>query len=732
MGKSKGGTTLFQEFIKNNINELNNEINLLIKDYPQINSLESITLTSKTEAEAIFKLKTGFYVKTEIRKCKINRCISELKKFLDKYFSIETPFQKYLKNNLDELKCDINNLLIIYPDIDSLETIILTSNKTANVKFNLKSGKYIEIEIKRCSTDKCIKELKNSLIKTIENKEIFEIYIENNLESLKNEINTLIVDYPYIDSLVNITLISKKAANVKFKLKTGKIIETEIRKCTVNNCIKDINNYLTYYFMNNQKLIEKDLVQDILTNNDYNEIENRINNILDDKRIHIKISKNVQVYYDTKKVYTKSFFDLINLMDYFELKFSENKKETILKKPKEKMYTSISKKLKTKLKNVNIDVPKENKIVKEAEKIYNDYKLKNNTMLNTKQYKTKSMNCSHSLLDLSELKIDTKEFKIINSENELQIKYKPSFKKYCDIVNSDLFQRASTMLKNYIKNSEYNFTEFKGLGFWFGSTTFLLSNSKWEQAYSIEIDSPYSEKMNVDDWINDIKFKITSKIVDIERKIEEKRKRIYKQTAKYRNSFLARDIVSFIKKNEEYITENAVIQYMRGNTVQLNTVIHDLPDFIPYKNYTKDEISEIINSLVNSNIIEEWEYKGTYGIFYTLHLANNNYKQVLLNVNETDIAVDPFSKTVFTDFEAEKIFFDYEKKIHLAIRDYIMLFNLNSSKGFLIRYYDEYISILQNAPKEVKKLWKMKIDMEQDKFIKKFLKEIIKTPKVHN
>ena len=253
--------------------------------------------------------------------------------------------------------------------------------------------------------------------------------------------------------VLSITLISKKAANVKFKLKTGKMIVTEIRKCTINNCIKDINNYLTCYFMTNQKIIEEDLVKDILTNNDYNEIENRINNMIDDKRIHIKISENVQVYYDTKKVYTKSFFNLINLMDYFELKFSENKKETILKKPKEKIYTSISKKLKTKLKNVNIDVPKENKIVKESEKIYNDYKSKNNTMLNTKQYKTKSMNCSHSLLDLSELKIDTKEFKIINSENELQIKYKPSFKKYCDIVNSDLFQRASTILKNYIKNS---------------------------------------------------------------------------------------------------------------------------------------------------------------------------------------------------------------------------------------------------------------------------------------
>ena len=268
MGKSKGGTTLFQEFIKNNINELKNEMNLLIKDYPQINSLESISLIEKTEAEVVFTLKTGFCIKTKIRKCKINRCINELKKFFDEYFSIETPFQNYVKNNLDELKVNINNLLISYPNIDSFKTIIFTSNKTANVKFKLKNEKYIEIEIKKCSNIKCINEMTNALRKSIENKELFEIYMENNLESLKNEINTLIIDYPYIDSFINITFISKNAANVKFKLKTGEFIETEIRKCSTNKCIKDINTYLNYYFTNNSKRIEQTFAKDILTNND--------------------------------------------------------------------------------------------------------------------------------------------------------------------------------------------------------------------------------------------------------------------------------------------------------------------------------------------------------------------------------------------------------------------------------------------------------------------------------
>lgn len=732
MGKGKSGKSVFQSYIENNMQSLKNEINNLIKEYPIVDSLKSITVISKTAAIVKFKLRNGAYIKTEIRKCSTKKCIKDLRIYLNKYFINDTLFINYMKNHLNELKTAINILIMNYQNVDSLESITLISNKKAKVKFKLKSGKNIETEIKKCNTNDCINELRSFFNQYFTNKIQFKNYIEHNLVELEQEINNLLTDYPYIDSLESIRLISETAASVKFILKIGKNIEIEIRKCNTNRCIKDIKNYLNKYFLNDYKKLEKSLLTHILTIEDYKEIEDRINNMIENKIINVKVSTNIQVFYNTKKQYTINFYDLIDIMDYFEIKFTENnsKEEIIEKRTKEQIYESISKKILTKLKNVKIESPKDTKIKKIAEKIYNEYKSKNDLILNTKKYKSKEINCSHSLLEISKIEFNTKEFTITTINGEVNVFYKPNFKRYNDIVHSESFKIASNILKTYIKNSKYNMTNFKGSGFWFGNTTFFVNNPKWENSYPIEINYPYNEDMNANDWAIEIKEKIKSNIKKIEKDIKEERKKTYQYTAKYRNNFLARDIVEFIYKNEEYITENAVIQYMRGNKVQLNTVIHELQNFVAYKNYLNKDIAKVISSLIKDNIIEEWEYKGTYGKFYTLHLANNKYKQILANVKESDVTINPFSKKTFTDFEATKIFFDYEKKTNLSIKEYVMLFYLTSAKGFLIRYYDEYVTVLQNAPKEVKKFWKMKIDIEEDKFMKNFLKEIIKNSKV--
>lgn len=210
------------------------------------------------------------------------------------------------------------------------------------------------------------------------------------------------------------------------------------------------------------------------------------------------------------------------------------------------------------------------------------------------------------------------------------------------------------------------------------------------------------------------------------REVREVRERAYIKMKKYQESFLARDIVDFINRNRQYITEKAVIQYMRGNKAQLNAEIEELPDFVPYKNYSESEIHNLICRLISDGIIEEKMYDGTFMI---LRPRNEDYRQVLENVKEDEITCDPFSKQKFNDFEAEKIFFDYEKKINLTMKDYMMLFCLKSAKGFFIRYYDEYVCLMQAAPKEFKAYAKMKIDTEDNGFMKKFLKEILKKSK---
>lgn len=359
--------------------------------------------------------------------------------------------------------------------------------------------------------------------------------------------------------------------------------------------------------------------------------------------------------------------------------------------------------------------------------MYKEYAYNNCLMLNTKCYKNRNIDCSHSLLMLMQIEINTNEFIVYYKNNNIEIRYKPSFRKYYNTVKSKEFQQATNFFENYFKKINYKIDNVDGDGFWFGNTTLLISSEKLEKSYSIKINNPYTEAVRIDDWLNSVEKSIKDQISQIEDKIKKEQKAINELTAKYRYSFISRDIIKFIQKNEDYITENAVIQYMRGNKVQLNTYIYELQDFIPYKNYSKEEIEKILLVLIKENILKKRTYNGKYGKFYTLHLNENNYyKQILVNINEKELNCDPFNDNAFNDFEAEKIFFEYEKKINIEIKDYIMLLKLINVKGFILRYYDEYICLMKSAPKEFKSFVKMKIDNEEDRLKKKILKEIVK------
>ena len=563
----------------------------------------------------------------------------------------------------------------------------------------------------------------------VKQKTQFQIFIKKEQTSLIREIKKIIKEYPCIESLEDFSIKSDTAATVKFKLKFGYSISVDIRKCRVDRCLTTIRNYLNDYFDKNLKKIEQKFIKKAFKKEDYKEIENILNKKIEDKRITVKISRNVQVFYDEEKQYTKPLLELIDISQYYTCEFNQDytTSRIIPKKTKEKIYSSIAKKLFTNLKSVKIEEKQDRNLEKVARDLYKEYAYNNCLMLNTKCYKNRNIDCSHSLLNLIQIEINTNEFIVYYKNNNIEIRYKPSFRKYYNTVKSKEFQQATNFFENYFKRINYKIDNVNGEGFWFGNTTLLISSEKLEKSYSIKINNPYTEAVGIDDWLNNVKNSIKDQISQIEDKIKKEQKAIYELTAKYRYSFISRDIIKFIQKNEDYITENAVIQYMRGNKVQLNTYIYELQDFIPYRNYSKEEIEKILLVLIKENILKKRTYNGKYGKFYTLHLNENNYyKQILVNINEEELNCDPFNDHVFNDFEAEKIFFEYEKKINIEIKDYIMLLKLINVKGFILRYYDEYICLMKSAPKEFKSFVKMKIDNEEDKLKKKILKEIVK------
>ena len=311
---------------------------------------------------------------------------------------------------------------------------------------------------------------------------------------------------------------------------------------------------------------------------------------------------------------------------------------------------------------------------------------------------------------------------IVNSETEITLRNQ--FEKDVQLVKSDKYKQAKIYLSELLtEKHDYIIGEFYYLGY-FSEYTGFQAYKEGVQTY-VKVFDTCKENQGMDVWYARVCSEFEKQVnthFEKVREVREVRERAYIKTKKYRESFLARDIVDFINRNSQYITEKAVIQYMRGNKAQLNAEIEELPDFVPYKNYSESEIHNLICRLISDGIIEEKMYDG---IFMILRPRNEDYRQVLENVKEDEITCDPFSKQKFNDFEAEKIFFDYEKKINLTMKDYMMLFCLKSAKGFFIRYYDEYVCLMQAAPKEFKAYVKMKIDAEDNAFMKKFLKEIL-------
>ena len=381
----------------------------------------------------------------------------------------------------------------------------------------------------------------------------------------------------------------------------------------------------------------------------------------------------------------------------------------------------------TSIKKKSFIVEKDKEIEEKLKEIYNEYELLMNEKLGSKKYNNHMLNYKVSMFDYS-ICGKNRDMKIVKKDETITVELCGKFKKDMELVKSEKYQEAKILLNKFLTDlHEYQIINLYSFGCFFGETSLSIQKDDWSAF--IQINEICNENESINDWYHNLITEISKQVLEKETKIKQQRKIAYNRTKKFREQFIVRDIVKFIDLNSQYITEKAVIQYIRGNKVQLNTEIKEINGFIPYTNYTINQITNIIYQLIQENIIEEREYDGTFQIFYTLRPANNDYKQILTNVKEENITVNPFSKAKFNDFEAEKIFFDYEKKIELMVKDYVMLFNLTTAKGFLNRYYNQYVSLMQSAPEEVKKLWKMKIDTEQDKFMKRFLKEIVKGKK---
>lgn len=105
---------------------------------------------------------------------------------------------------------------------------------------------------------------------------------------------------------------------------------------------------------------------------------------------------------------------------------------------------------------------------------------------------------------------------------------------------------------------------------------------------------------------------------------EERKNELKKQYHLYLDSYLARDIFECVSKNETYITQNAIVQLMRGTKVTLNANVLESRGDGFYSLYSADEVSDMVTEMLDSEILTSKEIDGTYGYFYILKIPQKN------------------------------------------------------------------------------------------------------------
>lgn len=90
---------------------------------------------------------------------------------------------------------------------------------------------------------------------------------------------------------------------------------------------------------------------------------------------------------------------------------------------------------------------------------------------------------------------------------------------------------------------------------------------------------------------------------------------------RWANNPMALPILDYIHVNEEYVTENAVVQALRGTAIQLHAHLYSTPECGKLAYFPKTVVEDYIDSMIRHGLIGTKELRGDYGYFNILKLT---------------------------------------------------------------------------------------------------------------
>ena len=297
---------------------------------------------------------------------------------------------------------------------------------------------------------------------------------------------------------------------------------------------------------------------------------------------------------------------------------------------------------------------------------------------------------------------------------------------YRDISNDSkqsLYLECKAFAQDQFAKNGLSVKYITGMGILYGSTQVLVGRDTdaTDNTIVMTMNMPlYKNDEGL--WRNTLLKYIKDAENAIDQNFKKKCQEYFKEHKLALGNMLCRDIIQFIAKNEEYITEAAVVAAMRGTKIKLKTHIHYTEGCGKYAGINAEKVKEYISLL--EKYISRKSMRGTYGTFETLHLSDEGkacYEKMASSwlFKEWDVWKD-------TDLDVMNFCDQINRKAVITMSDYLyMLDIIKAHYTYICRFYMHYISMFENAPDEIKTYTHMMERMETDKNSKNILNDIV-------
>ena len=324
--------------------------------------------------------------------------------------------------------------------------------------------------------------------------------------------------------------------------------------------------------------------------------------------------------------------------------------------------------------------------------------------------------------------------KITVSKNATRYMESECFKEYQNLKKSKLRERCRQYaLENFSGFGQIK-CELKNSGILNGDTklTFQMDSIP---SFSYQYKTiPYHQ--SVSEWKKTLQ-KNVKQIQMLAAVTKEKRKNeLKKRYQLYWEFYLVRDIFECVFQNETYITQNAIVQILRGTKVTLNADIRTSRGDGLYGFYSADEISDTVTKMLDLKILTSKEIKGTYGYFDILKIPSKTKLELEeLNVlikdeedNWTETKQEEISNNLrrgcaISDIEAEQFLLHGILENEKEANTYMDLINLASHPVVLRLHEMDIQKYFADAPKQVIKFLKLRyksVSTREKKILKQF------------